>query len=72
MVLRIQLPLVVMSTFKVIIGGHSNLPENLSESHNAVVKVCKLRGAKCFNFWSHPTFKSMREDKHDLAILFLG
>lgn len=61
-----------MSEFKVIIGGHSQLPDDLPDFDKTSVTKCELRGAKLTDFWSHSTFRCMRENTHNLAILFLG
>ena len=61
-----------MSDYKIIIGGHSQIPNTLPNIPNAELQFCKVGGAKLADFWHHPAFLSMRENKHDLAILFLG
>lgn len=57
--------------YRVVIGGHSQLPVIPDLSHTEII-TCKLSGGKLRDFWSHPNFKCMRDDNHDLAILFLG
>ena len=61
-----------MTEFNLVVGGHSNLPDHVSDIHNTNITVCKLRGAKLDHFWEHSSFRPMRESNHDLAILFLG
>ena len=58
--------------YRVIIGGHSQVPTHLPNINEAEVSYCKLGGAKLDDFWIHPTFRSMRESNNDLAIIFLG
>lgn len=61
-----------MSRFTVALGGHSNLPEDILDIPETDITICKLRGAKLSDFWVHARYKPMREDRHDLAIHFLG
>lgn len=63
---------IVMSDFKVIIGGHSQLADSFPDLDKTELIQCKVRGAKLADFWNHSTFRSMRENRHILDILFLG
>lgn len=58
--------------YRVIIGGHSQVPSVLPTLQDAEITVCKLPGGKLKDFWEHSTFTYMRENEHDLAIIFLG
>lgn len=61
-----------MPPFKVIIGGHSQCPAVENVPRNCEIQLCKVRGGKLSDFWSHSLFRCMRNEPHDLAILFLG
>lgn len=61
-----------MSRFSIILGGYSHLPEDILDIPETDITIGKLRGAKLSEFWVHARFRPMREDRHDLAILFLG
>lgn len=57
--------------YRVVIGGHSQLPVIPNLNHTEI-SICKLSGGKLSDFWSHPNFQCMRDKNYDLAILFLG
>ena len=58
--------------YRVIIGGHSQVPDALPTLKDTEITICKVRGGKLKDFWNHSNFECMREKEHDLAILFLG
>lgn len=58
--------------YRVIIGGHSQIPNVLPTLQDVQISVCRLPGGKLSDFWEHSKFTCMRENEHDLAIIFLG
>lgn len=58
--------------YRLIIGGHSQVPNVLPTLLDVQITVCTLPGGKLDDFWEHYKFTCMRENEHDLAIIFLG
>lgn len=59
-------------SYRVVIGGHSQVPNFIPALQDTEIEICKVNGGKLKDFWEHSRFHVMREDEHDLAILFLG
>ena len=58
--------------FKVVIGGHSQVPTHLKQIDNVALTINRVPGAKLSDFWSDARFRDIKSVAHNLAILFLG
>ena len=62
-----------MSTFRVAIVGHSQVPTSLPGLPERVeVDLFRVSGAKAHNFFSHPVFRNLLHSRFDLVILWIG
>ena len=61
-----------MPNFKAIVAGHSNVPSSFPEIPFVQLEVVRVPGAKLSDFWTRSEFASIREQTHDLAVLYLG
>lgn len=59
-------------SYRVILGGHSQVPDLIPALQGTEIEICKVNGGKLKDFWEHSRFRVMREDEHHLAVLFLG
>ena len=58
--------------YRVVAGGHSQVPHALLALEDTDITICRVSGGKLKDFWHHTNFKCMRENEHDLVVLFLG